>query len=100
MSGPGVAASSSAGGGESQKDGGRGKKIHVRLDPRRFSSPRHRRLDLGPARQRRDGAVAQRRQRRGDVGEARGGERVGGADEFGEKGAVEAVAGAGRVDRR
>ena len=45
-----------------------------RMDLRR--SRRHRRLDLGAARQRRDRAVAQSRERRRDIGEARGGERI------------------------
>ena len=63
-----------------------------------LASRRQRRLDVGAARQRRDRPIAERRQARRGIGEARGGERVSGTQEFGEEGAVEAVAGAGRID--
>ena len=59
----------------------------------------HRRFDLGASRQRRDRAIAQGRERRRDIGEARRGEGIAAPRIFGEKGAVEAVARSGRVDR-
>ena len=62
-------------------------------------SRRHRRFDVGSSRQRRDSAVAQGRERRGHIGEARRGERIADAGIFCQEGAVEAVARAGRVDR-